>query len=148
MIDHLFSSTKPIALDSLGIVLPEDTEFIHKVGATAQGTFGSIVTDVVGIKVIQRAAKPDDEGLMITKELIASGFWLTVRSRTIIKEYKADPRCVVITNESLASEGKPCVHYRNINYPWRAFQATVWPTYNGSKYPFGPHMNESQLIGD
>lgn len=146
MIDHLLYFDGNYDLEGFQITLPEDGE----ISTTALGAMvGDIPVTVLAVKIINQEAVYDLEtGDLVSPAIDATGNWIVVRAQEEIPSWRSDPRLVTITDDELANKDAPFVIYKNNDFSWEAMQGRVFPIFAGSHYPFGPHMNISQLIDE
>lgn len=144
MIDHLIRFADAYDLDAFQITLPEEGEISTKaIGAM----LGELPVTVLAVLIINKEAEYDPlTGNLITAAVNAEGNWIVVRADKEIPNWRSDQRLVTITDDGLATAEKPFVIWKNSAFPWEAMQGRVSPTFAGSHYPFGVHMNESQLV--
>lgn len=144
MIDHLIRFQDEYDLDALQITLPEDGE----ISTTAiDATAGELSITVLAVSIINNEAEFDPlTGELLTPAVFAAGKWIVVRAQAEISAWREYQQLVAITDNARAVVSAPFVVWKNSAFPWEAMQGRVSPTFAGSHYPFGPHMNESQLI--
>lgn len=144
MIDHLIRFQDEYDLDAFQITLPEDAE----IGATATCVLiGELPATIVAVSVINNEAEFDPlSGDLLSPSEKATGKWMVVRAQEEMPAWRSDPRLITIADDNLAAANEPFVIWKNAAFPWEAMQGRVSPTFTGSHYPFGPHMNESQMV--
>ena len=139
MIDHIFVSLTP-ALPAAFEDGEGNAVSPPEVGKQAIAIYDGQRVDILGIKIVRVAAVLDEEGVIVTPEEIAPGYWCTVRS----KERLADlPGLVTVTDSDLAAAEQPFVLHKSNEYTWDDLQSDVWPLWCGDNYPFrnlGPEM--------
>lgn len=143
MIDYLIRFEDQYDLNTFNIVLPEDAILSDK---SVEAMVGDVAVTVLAVEIVNNKATYDSEGNELAAQGLATGNWIVVRTRQEFPDWQLDPRLVIITNVELVNEGQAFVVWKNDLYPWEAMQGRVSPTFAGSHYPFGPHMNADQLI--
>ena len=133
MIDHIFVSATP-ALPAVFVDGEGNAIAPPAVGRQAMAIYEGQRVDILGIKIVRAPAVLDEEGVIVTPEETAPGYWCAVRS----KERLADlPGLVIVTDSDLAAAEQPFVLYKSPDYEWSQLQSEVWPSWCGDRYPWG-----------